>query len=81
MTFSKNDINKFRYPDCIHLGRRLLPNKQDVADQLDKLQLGMDEVDLANKLKESEQQKACHSNGMKLLTEVRDWLIQVKSDL
>jgi len=52
--------------------------KEDVAKQLDKLQLGMDEVDFANKLKESEQQAKRYDNGMRLLKEVRDWLIEVK---
>ena len=62
------------------MGRHLVPNKQDVADHLDKLQLGMDEVDLANKLKESEQQRSHFDNGMRLLKEVREWLIGVKMD-
>jgi len=59
------------------MARHLIPNKQDVQDNLNKLQLGMDEVEWANELQDSE---AHHSNGMRLLKEVREWLIGVRLD-
>ena len=59
--------------------RETTPEKPDMAEMstnLDKLQLGMDEVDLANKLKDGEKH---HANGMKLLKEVREWLLWLKA--
>lgn len=51
--------------------------KAEIAATLDKLQLGMDEVHIASKLKDGVCEKH-HDNGMVLLKEVRDWLIEVK---